>query len=164
MDLYNELRSGRTAEEIATAFTEALNAAEARIKAEEAAEAARRHAEEEAARALAETTKAAKREEMTAMVDEALHFCATYYPELGLKENDWTQADAAVFADLLLLLLDIEAAKPIKRKLEMWSKPKVEIEKFTTASGKEAMRAVPVEKSASATEDVFAKFFEEFGL
>ena len=150
MDLYNELRSGRTAEEIATAFTEALNAAEARIKAEEAAEAARRHAEEEAARALAETTKAAKREEMTAMIDEALHFCATYYPELGIKEGDWTQADAAVLGDLLLLLLDIEAAKPAKRKLE--------IEKFTAASGKEAMRAVPAEK------DAFAKFFEEFGL
>lgn len=154
MDLYNELRSGRTAEEIATAFTEALNAAEARIKAEEAAEAARRRAEEEAARTLAETAKAAKREEMTAMIDEAMHFCATYYPELGLKEGDWTQADAAVLADLLLLLLDIEAAKPVKRKLETWSKP------ITTASDKEAI----AEKSASAMEDVFAKFFEEFGL
>ena len=146
MDLYNELRSGRTADEIAKAFTEQLNAAEARIKDEEAKAAAEALAAEEAKRTAALKAEV-KRHDMVALLDEAMTFLSTHYPELGVDAENMSNAALVALADFILSLLDLEV---VKHKID---KKSVKVDfKFNPSK-----KTVPVD-------DVFADFFKSVGL
>lgn len=108
MDFYNELKAGRSAEDIVAELTEQLNAAEARIKEEEAAEEAAKRAAVEAANAKVADFANAIRATFDA-IDR-------HYPQFGQEEL--SDADAEVLAAFVVSLLDAEA-KRIKNVLDV---------------------------------------------
>ncbi len=133
-NIYDMMKSGMSADEIASVFTQNLNDAEAKIKAEEA-EAARLAAEAALAEQERINAQAAKRQEFEQAVCDLLCAIACYYPELGIGEEDVTSETVAAVTDLILMLLDIEAMKGSKRK-----------------------------KKEKAPVDPFDVFFKQFGL
>lgn len=138
MNIYDELRGGRTAEELVANFTAQLNEAEARIKAEEA----------EKARAEEENT-AQKHQDFATCVAyfaDALH---THYPDLLEDEESWSEEDYDAVADLIIMLLDLEATK----SRAFGRKPKVSVK----------AKVEPAKKTRS-TDDIFADFFKSLGL
>ena len=144
-DIYSRLLAGENAEDLAKAFTDELNAAQARI-AEEAA----RKAEEEArvAAEKAAHTKA-KREAAADILADILAFCATYYPSFGLTLNDKVSDDELYsLVDLILMLMDLEVKYPSKHKISIKS-PKT--------------RDQDSDKPLT-TNDIFADAFKMFGL
>ena len=90
-------------EDLAKAFTDELNAAQARIA-------------EEATRQAAETAAAAKRSDLVSLLDSAFAYCAKYYPSLGIAEGNWDNEDLEAIAQLVIMALDIEAMKKPKSK------------------------------------------------
>ena len=143
--IYSRLLAGENAEDLAKAFTDELNAAQARI-AEEAA----RKAEEEARAAAEKAANAkAKREAAADILADIFAFCATYYPSLGLTQDDQV-SDEELYAltDLVLMLFDLEAMKPAKRKLDV---------KFSKPRNQENNKPL-------TTDDIFADAFKLFGL
>ena len=148
--IYNRLKNGETSEDIAAEFTKALNEAQARMAKEAAlkAEADARAALEKAER---EAKATARTNEMVALINEGLGFCAKWYPELFTDGSDWDDADIKPIAELILLLLDTEAMKYNKL-------PKVKVEVKTVPKSKETAA-----KTRDNT-DAFAEFFKAFGL
>lgn len=131
MNIYDELRNGLTAEELVANFTAQLNEAEARIK-EEDAEKARLANEAEA--------KESKHADFVAAVDAFSKAVETHYSHL-LDGEAMSEEDKDDLADIIIMLLDLEAMRGRTVKV----KAKVE----------------PKTKSAN---DVFAEFFKTLGL
>ena len=145
MTLYEQLKSGASAEDIAAAFAKELNDAEERIKAEEEA-ALQRLAEEQ--------IRADKHADVVEMLDSALYVLATWYPSFGLTYEEVSDEDLDALANLVITLLDLEALKPAKRsfKLKSYKAPEAKVE-------------APVEPAkVNPIDDVFASFFKTFGL
>jgi len=138
MNIYDELRGGRTAEELVANFTAQLNEAEARIKAEEA----------EKARAEEENTAQKHQDFVTcvAYFADALH---THYPDLLEDEESWGEENYDAVADLIIMLLDLETTK----SRAFGRKPKVSVK----------AKVEPAQKTRS-TDDIFADFFKSLGL
>lgn len=144
--LYEQLKAGTSAEDIAAAFAAELNKAEEQLRAE-------REAEEKAKaeRVAAQRAKdAIKIDEATDLLRNLVAFISHYYPSLGLEDaDDFTEDEYHAIAELILLMLDLEATKPAKRQVEVKSYIK------PTAEAK-------VDKPI--LDDPFADFFKTFGL
>ena len=104
-DIYSLLAAGHTPEEIAAAFTNSMNEAEARVKAEQ-----------EAAAAIALET--AKQEAMCHLIRDMTAYIAKFYPSFGVQELD--DATITSFASMIVDLLDQEANPKRKNK---WGLP-----------------------------------------
>lgn len=146
--LYEQLKAGTPAEDIAAAFAEELNKAEEQLRAEQ--EAKEKAKAERVATKLAEET--AKIDEATDLLRALTDFISRHYPSFGFDE-ELTEDEYRAIAELMLLMLDLEAMKPAKRQFKMkaYSKPVAKIE------GEK-----PVEKPT--LDDPFAAFFKTFGL
>lgn len=147
-NVYDMMKSGMSAEEIAAVFTQNLNDAETRIEAERIEEArlAEEAARVEQARVDAE---AAKHQEFEEAVGDLLCAIARHYPELGVDVEAITSESVAAMTDLVLMLLDLEAMKS--------RKPRIKVEVKNAKDGKPVtLKEVPV--------DPFAAFFKQFGL
>ena len=147
-NVYDMMKSGMSAEEIAAEFTQNLNDAETRIEAERIEEA---RLAEEAARAEQERidARAAKHQEFEEAIGDLLCAIARHYPELGLDVEDITSESVEGMTDLVLMLLDLEAMKR--------HRPKITAEIRRAKDGKPAvLKEVPI--------DPFAAFFKQFGL
>ena len=102
MNIYDELRSGASAEDLVARFTAQLNEAEARIKQEEA--------EEEAAK----TAKAeAKRNDMIDAMEALVTAIERHYPDLLEGETVDIESVEAM-ADLVIMMLDMHSVVPVK--------------------------------------------------
>ena len=102
MNIYDELRSGASAEDLVARFTAQLNEAEARIKQEEA--------EEEAAK----TAKAeAKRNDMIDAMEALVNAIERHYPDLLEGETVDIESVEAM-ADLVIMMLDMHSIVPVK--------------------------------------------------
>ena len=141
MTLYEQLKSGTRAEDIAAAFAKELNEAEERIKAEEEAELKRLEEEQK---------RNEKRADVVELLDSAIYVLSTYYPSFGINYDEVSAEDLDALADLVIALLDLEDLKPAKRsfKLKSYKAPEAKVE----------TPAVP------AKDDPFALFFKTFGL
>lgn len=141
-NIYDMLKSGMSADEIAAQFTQNLNDAENRIKTEEAEEA---RLAEEAVRAEQERidATAAMEQEFEEAIGNLMRTIARHYPELGVKAEEITDESIAATTSLVLMLLDLKAMKNCI---------KVEVKNDKPATLKE----VPV--------DPFVAFFNQFGL
>ena len=133
-NVYDMLKSGMSAEEIAAEFTQNLNDAETRVEAERIEEA--RLAEEAARTEQARTD--AKQQDFEEAVGDLLCAIARHYPELGIEVEDITSESVAAITGLIFMLLDLEALKSRKPKIKVEVKP--------------------------AEVDPFAAFFKQFGL
>ena len=147
-NIYELMKSGMSAEEIAAEFTQNLNDAETRIEAEKAEDA--RLAEE--ARLAVEAARAeqvAKEQEFEEAIGALLCTIARHYPELGADAEEITDESVAAMTNLVLMLLDLEAMKS--------HKPRIKVEVKDAKNGKPAtLKEMPV--------DPFAAFFKQFGL
>lgn len=140
-NVYDLMKSGMSAEEIAAEFTQNLNDAETRIEAERIEEARRR---EEAKRADAEKAAArnAKREDFAALASLFFHTIGKHYPNIAGEATELTEEECLALADLIILAIDLEAMR-----MSMVSEPTDEVK--------------PVKESKV---DPFAAFFKQFGL
>lgn len=142
-NIYDMMKSGMTADEIAATFTKNLNDAVAKVEAEEA-EAAR--LAEEAARAEQERMDktAEKHAAFAAVTEDLMRVMAAYYPELM---EDVPEDSADAIAGLIIMTLDLEALRI--------NRPKVRVQIKSAKDGKEAtVKEV----------DPFLTFFKQFGL
>ena len=117
MSIYEDLKSGKTAEELAAAFTDELNKAQAALKKEQE-ELARVRENEERAKRLAQKLEEKKRESMRDLVDRFLAHINTFYPNAAIERTD---ALVNTVADLTTLTLDTElkSTKRLEVKLEL---------------------------------------------
>lgn len=152
--LYEQLKAGTSAEDIAAAFAEELNKAEEQLRAEQEAEERARAEEKAKAAAIAaeRAREAAKLDEATDLLRALIAFISRYYPSFEFDE-ELTEDEYRAIAELMLLMLDLEAIKPAKKqfKFKASNKPVAKIEPDT-----------PVTKTA--LDDPFADFFKAFGL
>ena len=114
--IYSRLLEGESEEAIAQAFLDALNEAKDRYKAAEEAKAAE-------AREKAEREKS-KREDMKGLIVDFLYFIAHYYPAFGIEAADVDMLDddtLNALADFFLLVIDLEALKPAKSRIDLKS-------------------------------------------
>lgn len=158
--LYEQLKAGTSAEDIAAAFAKELNDAEERIRLEE--EEAKRQVE-------AETLAQNKREDIMSLLDSAICILSTYYPSFGIKYDDFSDEDLEPLVDLTIALLDLEAIKPAKRsfKIKSYTKPASDIieDDTCTATVPRAVRGQRAETNPiDEVCDPFADFFKAFGL
>jgi molecular chaperone GrpE (heat shock protein) len=120
--IYSRLLAGESEEAIAQAFLDALNDAKDRYAAEKAAEEAKAaEAREKAEREKAEREKA-KREDMKGLIVDFLYFIAHYYPAFGIEAADVDMLDddtLNALADFFLLVVDLEALKPAKSRIDL---------------------------------------------
>ena len=137
MNIYDELRSGRSSEEIAAAFAAQLNEAEARIKAEEE-EAARKAAE---AAKEAEDAKVQKTEDIKNIIYSFGEMLENNYPEFGFKAEDLDEETLESLAAIVIMMLDIEVMKH-------------------TAP----VRVKPAKSNKTSSDKVFEDFFKSLGL
>ena len=136
MNIYDELRSGASAEDLVARFTAQLNEAETRIKQEdEEARIKQEEAEEEAA-AIAKVE--AKRNDMIDAMEALVTAIERHYPDLLEGETVDIESVEAM-ADLAIMMLDMHSIMPAKV-------------------------SKPVKAKSRASEDVFADFFKAFGL
>lgn len=98
-DIYEQLKAGMSAEELAAQFTKQLNEAENRIKTEEAEKA--RQKEEH------ETAAMEKREAFAELAASFLTTIGTYYPELGVDPTDVSYEKCMALGDLIIMTLDL---------------------------------------------------------
>lgn len=115
-DIYSRLLAGESADALAAEFTAALN--EAQKQADE--EKARQAAAEQAAQALAAEAArgVAKHDELLTLLKRTMYFLARYYPSFGITEQDIDEmSDETLYtmAEMILMLLDLEALKPTKK-------------------------------------------------
>ena len=113
--IYSRLLDGESEEAIAQAFLDALNEAKDRYAAEEAKAAE--------AREKAEREKS-KREDMKGLIVDFLYFIAHYYPAFGIESADVDMLDddtLNALADFFLLVIDLEAMKPTKSRIDLKS-------------------------------------------
>ena len=156
-DIYSRLLAGENSEDIAAEMTKALNEALDRIEEEEKA---RKEAELKAAQDKA-AKEARNKAKMDAAIDnttDVLTFCATYYPSFGLTLDDnVTDEEIETLAALIIMLLDVEAMKPKKKRglgdnLFSTAKLPVDIE----------LKSEP--KKPMTTDEVFAEAFKMLGI
>ncbi len=116
-NLYDLIKAGHSADDLAKEFTESLNSAEARIQEEEAAKRA-----EEEARAAEEAERvqeeAMKRHDFEDALYQLWTTIGRYYPELA--EEDKREESVAVVTDLMIRMLD-NAMKPKARSFNPFS-------------------------------------------
>ena len=159
--LYEQLKAGTSAEDIAAAFTKELNDAEERIRLEE--EEAKRQAQ---AQVEAEALAQNKRADVMELLDSAIYILSTYYPSFGIKYDDFSDEDLEPLVNLTISLLDLEALKPTKRgfniKIKNYTAPTV------TAVGGERAETVRGQRAkANVIDEVcdpFVDFFKAFNL
>ena len=155
-DIYSRLLVGENSDDIAAEMTKALNEALDRIKEEEKA---RKEAELKAAqeKEVKEAHDKAKMDAAKDITTDVLTFCATYYPSFGLTLDDnVTDEEIEALATLIIMLLDLEAMRPRKKKafgdsLFSATKLPVDIE-------------LKNEKKPMTTDEVFAEAFKMLGL
>ena len=140
MNIYDELRSGRSPEDIAAAFAAQLNEAEARIKAEEE-EAARKAAKE------AEDAKVQKEEDIKNIIYSFGEMLENNYPEFGFKAEELDEQTLESLAAIAIMLLDIEAMKHTH-----------------TVRVKPVKSNKTVELHKTNSDEVFKDFFKSLGL
>ena len=179
-NLYDELKSGRSATEIAEAFAAQLNEAEARIRKEEeearAAEAAAKAAMENADKLIVK-----KREAMVDLINDFFCFITTYYPSIASAEDIEELDEETIYAmaDLIIMAIDLEVLKlAINPKAGVLSSvlndsgikikgndncENINVKAETTKPRK---NEIPVNFKLSVNEkkDPFADFFKAFGL
>lgn len=160
--LYEQLKAGASAEDIAAAFADELNKAEEQLRVEREEEEKAR-AEEKAKAAAKEAEDAIKIDEAATLLRRLVAFISHYYPSLGVEDDDdLTEDEYRAIAELLLLMLDLEAMKPAKRQFKMknYAKPvaKIEADKPVEKTSLDGLFAKP------ALDDPFADFFKAFGL
>ena len=118
MNIYDELRSGASAEDLVAQFTAQLNEAEARIKQEEA--------EVEAAK----TAKAeAKRNDMIDAMEALVTAIERHYPDL-LEGETVDIEDVEAMADLVIMMLDMHSIMPVKAPKVVKAKPRASEDVF----------------------------------
>ncbi len=140
MNIYDELRSGRSPEDIAAAFAAQLNEAEARIKAEEE-EAARKAAKE------AEDAKIQKEEDIKNIIYSFGEMLENNYPEFGFKAEELDEQTLESLAAIAIMLLDIEAMKHT-----------------SAVRVKPAKSNKTIELRKTNSDEVFKDFFKSLGL
>ena len=156
-DIYSRLLAGESSDDIAAEMTKALNEALNRIEEEEKA---RKEAELKAAqdKAAKEAHNKAKMDAAADLVSDMLVFCATYYHSFGLTLDDnVSDEEIKALASMIIMLLDLEAMRPRKRKglgdsLFAAAKLPVDIE----------LKSEP--KKPMTTDEVFAEAFKMLGL
>ena len=131
-DIYELLKSGMTAEEIAAEFTQSLNDAETRIESERLE--AERLAEAKREEAARHQRHEEKRKDFAQVIYSFLSAIGKHYPELHL-DMDLSEEDCASLADLAIMVIDLEALKA--------SRPKV---------------------NKPTPDEVFADFFKSLGM
>lgn len=104
MNIYDELRSGATAEDLVAQFTAQLNEAEARIKQEEAEAEAAKTAKTEA-----------KRNDMIDAMEALVTAIERHYPDL-LEGKTVDTEDIEAMADVVIMMLDMHSVMPVKIK------------------------------------------------
>lgn len=102
MNIYDELRSGASAEDLVARFTAQLNEAETRIKQED---------EEAAAAAIAKVE--AKRNDMIDAMEALVTAIERHYPDLLEGETLDTESVEAM-ADVVIMMLDMHSVMPVK--------------------------------------------------
>ena len=114
--LYSRLLAGETADDIAKAFADELNAAQRAYEEEQArqlalaAEEEARKAAEEAARETEAAAIEARVNDLTTLLLDALKYLRTHYPDVvdeEIRDND----DVEVLARLFVMLLDSSSTK-----------------------------------------------------
>ena len=156
-DIYSRLLAGESSEDIAAEMTKALNEALDRIEEEEKA---RKEAELKAAqdKAAKEAHDKAKMDAAIDITTDVLTFCATYYPSFGLTLDDnVTDEEIEALAALIIMLLDLEAMRPAKRKAfgdSLFSATKLPVDIELKNEPKKPM----------TTDEVFAEAFKMLGL
>lgn len=181
-DIYSRLLAGESMEDIMEDLTAQANEAqtrydefkrleEERLRLEEAERKMREAAEREA-------KNAAKREQLTDIITSTLHFCAEFYPSLGITTEEVdSMSDETVDAlvELFLMMLDMETTKKTRESLRTSMKlgpmtfpfhaPKATISEAKNDTVKETatqnvLKDAPVHKPTA--DDVFASFFKTF--
>ena len=156
-DIYSRLLAGESSDDIAAEMTKALNEALDRIKEEEKA---RKEAELKAAqdKAAKEARNKAKMDAAIDITTDVLTFCATYYPSFGLTLDDnVTDEEIEALAALIIMLLDVEAMKPRKKKAfgdSLFSATKLPVDIELKSEPKKLM----------TTDEVFVEAFKMLGL
>jgi hypothetical protein len=118
-DIYSRLLAGENVDDIAKEITDMLNAAQAKF-AEEAARKAEEEAKAAAEKEAKEARNRAKMDAAADLVSDALAFCATYYPSFGLTLDDnVSDEEIKALASMIIMLLDLEAARPVKRSFKI---------------------------------------------
>ena len=102
MNIYDELRSGASAEDLVAQFTAQLNEAEARIKQED---------EEAEAAKIAKVE--AKRNDMIDAIESIVTVVERHYPDLLDGETIDTEAIESM-ADVMIMMLDMHSVMPVK--------------------------------------------------
>ena len=147
-DIYSRLLAGESSDDIAAEMTKALNEAIDRIEEEEKARKAKEEEEARAAEAKAVHAKV-KREAVAAILVDIFNFCATHYPSLGLTmEDKVSDEELYALADVILMVLDLEAMKPANRKASI---------KLSKSRNQETDKPL-------TTDDIFVNAFKMFGL
>lgn len=156
-DIYSRLLAGESSDDIAAEMTKALNEALDRIEEEEKA---RKEAELKAAqdKAAKEAHNKAKMDAAIDITTDVLTFCATYYPSFGLTLDDKvSDEEIEALATVIIMLLDLEAMKPRKRKVfgdSLFSTTKLPVDVELKNEPKKPM----------TTDEVFAEAFKMLGL
>ena len=156
-DIYSRLLAGESSDDIAAEMTKALNEALDRIEEEEKA---RKEAELKAAqdKAAKEARNKAKMDAAIDITTDILTFCATYYPSFGLALDDnVTDEEIEALAALIIMLLDLEAMRPRKKKAfgdSLFSATKLPVDIELKNEPKKPM----------TTDEVFAEAFKMLGI
>lgn len=140
-NIYDLMKSGMSAEDIAAEFTQNLNDAETRIEAERIEEARRK---EEAKRVDAEKAAArnAKREDFAALARLFFETIGKHYPNIAGEATELTEEECLALADMVILAIDLEAMR-----MSLVFEP--------------VNKDEPIKKSKV---DPFAAFFKQFNL
>ena len=108
-NLYDLMKAGYSADDLAKEFADSINAAEARIQEEEAARLAEEKARLSAAEAarIAEEAQAAKREDFEDIIYNLYDAIAFWYPDLMEEdEEDKREEMVSSITELVIKLLD----------------------------------------------------------
>lgn len=144
-DIYSRLLAGESADTLAAEFAAALNEAQKQVDEEMA-----RLAEE---KKKAHIAAAAKHDELLTLMKDAMYFLARYYPSFGITEqdvNEMSDESLHTMAEMLLMLLDLEALKPAK-------KPARGLRRHAGVVEEQATEPV-------SADDIFNAAFKMFGL
>jgi hypothetical protein len=108
-DVYNLMKAGYSADDLAKEFADSINAAEAQIQEEEAARLAEEQARLSAAEAarIAEKAQAQKRGAFETIIYDLYDTIAFWYPDIMEEEEDDDREEkASAIAELVIKILD----------------------------------------------------------
>ena len=150
-DIYEMLRSGRSADEIAKEFAKSLNEAEEKVRKED---------EERKARAAEQKARDEKRTELKDAMVLFISWFKKYYPEYAESEDlNFGDEELNSIVELIDSLLDLEKIKASfsfgpfgATTSRVFEKPK------TKEPAKEATR------HNTTPDDIFSSFFQSLGL